>query len=62
MALHNFIRESDLSDELFDMCGQNEDFVPSAGEASSQPQVHGQEKTDMNAFRDSIADALMNMG
>ncbi|CAN6273478.1 unnamed protein product [Urochloa humidicola] len=60
MALHNFIRESALSDELFDMCDQDEDFVPCVRRASSsQPQAYGQEERDMNAFRDSIADALM---
>ncbi|CAL4947198.1 unnamed protein product [Urochloa decumbens] len=37
-----------------------EDFVPTIGEpSSSQPQAHGHEDRDMNAFRDSIADALM---
>ncbi|XP_014660846.2 uncharacterized protein LOC106804388 [Setaria italica] len=38
------------------------DFVPSVAQAtSSQPQAHGHEESDMNAFRDSIADALMAM-
>ncbi|CAL4916464.1 unnamed protein product [Urochloa decumbens] len=39
---------------------QPRDFVPTIGEpSSSQPQAHGHEDRDMNAFRDSIADALM---
>ncbi|KAG8055420.1 hypothetical protein GUJ93_ZPchr0001g29631 [Zizania palustris] len=51
-------------------CGQvrvlvvgDSDFVPSVGQATStQPQVHGHdEESDMNVFRDSIADALMSM-
>jgi hypothetical protein len=62
MALYNFIRDSALSDELFDLCDQNEDYVPIVGEASSlQPQSNGPEESDMNAFRDSTADALMTM-
>ena len=62
MALHNFIRDSALSDELFDLSDQNEDYVPIVGEASSsQPQSNGPEESDMNGFRDSIANALMTM-
>ncbi|CAN6273479.1 unnamed protein product [Urochloa humidicola] len=39
---------------------RDEDFVPCVRRASSsQPQAYGQEERDMNAFRDSIADALM---
>jgi hypothetical protein len=32
IALHNFIRESALEDELFDMCDKDEDFVLSVDE------------------------------
>ena len=35
MALHNFIRESALADELSDMCDQDEDFVLSVDQATS---------------------------
>jgi hypothetical protein len=28
MALHNFIRDSKMADELFDRCDQDEDYMP----------------------------------
>jgi hypothetical protein len=60
MALHNFIQESTLENELFDKCDDDEDFVPSVDEQlSPQPFTAGIEEGDMNAFRDSIADALV---
>jgi hypothetical protein len=60
MTLHNFIRES--GDGLFDMCDEDEDFVPGDDEPlSHQPFIPGMEG-DMNAFRNSIADALISMG
>ena len=63
MALHNFIRESALQDVDFDMCDEDEDYVPDVGEpSSSHSTTPGMEEGDMNAFRDSIADALMDMG
>jgi hypothetical protein len=62
MTLHNFIRESALEDELFDRCDEDEDFIPSVDEElSPQPFTPGMEEGDMNAFRDSIADALVTM-
>jgi hypothetical protein len=62
MALYNFIRDSALSDELFDLCDQDEDYVPEVEEATtSQPEPNGPEGSNMNEFRDSIADALMTM-
>ncbi|EEE58803.1 hypothetical protein OsJ_10354 [Oryza sativa Japonica Group] len=57
MALHNFIRDSKLSDEEFDLCDNDENYMPmpsSQGNASHM----GDEDGDANAFRDSIADAL----
>jgi hypothetical protein len=35
MALHNFIRDSALDDELFPQCVANEDFVPDVDEATT---------------------------
>jgi hypothetical protein len=44
------------------MCDEDDDFVPSHEDAtSSHSQLYGQEESDMNALRDSIADALMTM-
>lgn len=62
MALHNFIRESAMTDRDFDMCDCNEDYMPmSASSSSHQSGANTQvadEDQDMNAFRDSIANAL----
>jgi hypothetical protein len=62
MTLHNFIRESALKDELFDKCDDDEDFVLSVDEQLlPQPFTSGMEEGGKNAFRDSIADALVTM-
>jgi hypothetical protein len=62
MTLHNFIRNSHETDDLFDMCGQDEDFVPCDEDATSyHSQLYGQKESDMNALRDSITNALMAM-
>jgi hypothetical protein len=62
MTLHNFIRESALKDELFDKCDDDEDFVLSVDEQLlPQPFTFGMEEGGKNAFRDSIADALVTM-
>jgi hypothetical protein len=62
MTLHNFIRDSALDGELFTQCDANEDFISDVDEAiTSQPHVNGEEESDMNALRDSIADSLMAM-
>lgn len=41
MALHNFIRASALSDEEFDRCDLDENYVPPARPSSSQPNRGG---------------------
>jgi hypothetical protein len=62
MVSHNFIRDSHENDDLFDMCDEDEDFAPSHEDATSfHSQLYGQEESDMNIVRDSIADALMAM-
>jgi hypothetical protein len=53
MTLHNFIRDSHENNDLFDMCDEDEDVT------SSRSQLYGQEKSDINIVRDSIADGLM---
>jgi hypothetical protein len=35
MALHNFIRDSNENDDLFDMCDEDEEFVPNHEDATS---------------------------
>jgi hypothetical protein len=62
MALHNFIRETNENDNLFDMCDEDEEFVPSHEDAtSSHSQLYGQEESDMNVVRDGITNGLMTM-
>jgi hypothetical protein len=53
MTLHNFIRDNHKNDNLFDMCDEDEDFVPSHKDAtSSHSQLYGQEESDMNMLRE----------
>jgi hypothetical protein len=62
MTLYNFITDSHLNDDLFDMCDEDEDFDPSDQNAtSSHLELYGQEDGDMNALRDSIADDLITI-
>uniref|UniRef100_A0A0A8XRG8 DDE Tnp4 domain-containing protein n=1 Tax=Arundo donax TaxID=35708 RepID=A0A0A8XRG8_ARUDO len=35
MPLHNFICDSALTDELFERCDEDEEYIPSVGETSS---------------------------
>jgi hypothetical protein len=42
MALHNFIRDNHKNDDLFDMCDEDKDFVPSHEDTtSSHSQLYG---------------------
>jgi hypothetical protein len=42
MALHNFIRDNHKNDDLFDMCDEDEDFIPSHEDTtSSHSQLYG---------------------
>ena len=59
MALHNFIRESAIADADFERCDNDENYMPISSTYSSQE--NGEEEQNMNAFRDSIANALFNM-
>jgi hypothetical protein len=55
MALHNFIRDSKMADELFDKCDEDEYMpIPSCRRASGL----GDEEGVMNNFRYQIANAL----
>jgi len=70
MALHNFIRDSALSDELFQMCDEDEEYMPEVDSSSleeeeeeEEEEVHNSDPSsddvDMCAFRDFIANSLM---
>ncbi|WVZ71421.1 hypothetical protein U9M48_020011 [Paspalum notatum var. saurae] len=62
MAVHNFIRESALSDEDFERCDLDENYMPMPTSCSRtqlvDEEVRGEEDQDMNAFRVNIANAL----
>lgn len=63
MAIHNFIRESAMADADFDMCDQDENYVPmaeapSSSQGSTQRTRQGDEDRNMKVFRDWIADGV----
>jgi hypothetical protein len=64
MALHNFIRQSGMMDDLFHLCDENENYDPNDEETpgtsirtETQP---GDEDECMNEFRDWITNGLMS--
>ena len=69
MSLHNFIHDSALSDELFQMCDEDEEYMPEVDsleeeeEEEEEEEVHNSgpssDDVDMCAFRDFIANSLM---
>jgi hypothetical protein len=64
MALHNFIRQSGLMDDLLKRCDEDENFDPNDEETSGTSLRHnsvpGDEDAEMNAFREWIATGLMS--
>jgi hypothetical protein len=63
MALHNFIRESQLADKEFDRCDRDENYQPLLEETRKRRRNRRdlemeQDSVDMNQLRDSIADGL----
>jgi hypothetical protein len=55
IALHNFIKDSKMADELFDKCDEDEEYMPI-------PLCHrdsrlGDEEGAMNYFQDQIVNA-----
>lgn len=64
MALHNFISESSTTNDDFDMCDVDENFVPMANEGPSATSTNEnsncsvEEDTTMNHFIDWITDGL----
>ena len=60
-ALHNFIRTSGIQDRHFARCDRDENFVPEeAFEDQPEPKVVEDDSQLMNAFRESIACALVH--
>ena len=64
MPLHNFIRESAMEDQDFDLSDSYEGYIPFSASSSHNPSgattQHGDEDQNMNGFRDSIANALFS--
>ena len=64
IALHNFIRDSNLRDKQFDRCDSDENYIPKVQrQAVTLPGdvVPGALHTrSMNSTRDDIADAMFN--
>ena len=64
IALHNFIRDSNLRDKQFDRCDSDENYVPKVQRQAitlASDVVPGALHTrSMNSTRDDIADALFN--
>jgi hypothetical protein len=63
MALHNFIRQSGLLDDLFNLCDEDENYDPAEGlpnqtQCSGANTEYGDEDPNMNEFRDWIANGL----
>ena len=60
-ALHNFIRTSGIQDSHFARCDRDENYVPQeAYEDQPEPEVVDDDLQLMNAFRESVASALVN--
>jgi len=59
MALHNFIRDSDLSDELFEMCDNDEEYIPPVEAEGIGYNGTASDDGYICAFRDFIADSLI---
>jgi hypothetical protein len=64
MALHNFIRQSGMMDDLFHLCDENKNYDPNDEETAgtsirSETQL-GNEDESMIEFRDWIANGLIS--
>ena len=66
MTIHNFIRVDAMTDEDYDTCDRDENYIPVVQEGAPPSQCNGtssrfgDEDQDMNQFRDCIADGLFS--
>jgi hypothetical protein len=67
IALHNFIRDSHLSDKEFDTYDANEEYMLRAAHATTAAaaaqqgdEVEGHNEVIMNTIREMIADGLVS--
>ena len=62
IALHNFIRESQLADIDFDKCDQDENYVPlSMPTTTTNDSTNEMDSAAMNQFRAWVADGLWSL-
>ena len=61
MAAHNFIRESKISDTDFDLCDQDENYVPLHARSSNGNATDERDSAMMNQFQDWVADGLWSL-
>ena len=59
--MHNFIRESKISDTDFDLCDRDENYVPLHAQSSNANTTDERDSTVMNQFRDWVADGLWSL-
>ena len=64
MALHNFIRDSKLSDNFFDKCDADEEYVPTVlrrevAPTQADPVEEEENEDTMDTIRSRIADACL---
>jgi hypothetical protein len=64
IALHNFIRDSNLHDKQFDLCDSDENYIPKVQRQSvtlvGDTAPSGLHTVDMDLTRDSIATSVFN--
>jgi hypothetical protein len=69
MSFYNFIRDSELRDEEFDKCDDDEDYMPdneddNAGQEVAEPYedyiLESENEVSMNIICDNIANALVS--
>ena len=61
MALHNFIRDSNSEDRLFDRCDADEEYLvqqSSTSQTQGDDNPEGDNENTMNTIRNKRADAL----
>ena len=63
MALHNFIRDTNLEDKLFDRCDGDEEYLlqhSATADTQEDDNQDGENEDTMNTIRSRIADTLVS--
>ena len=64
MALHNFIRDTNLEDKLFNRCDGDEEYLlqhSATADTQEDDNQDGENEDTMNTIRSRIADALVSV-